>query len=378
MPNLTDRTIKAATVPARGSVTLWDSSLTGFGLRVGQGGTKTFIVLIASGRRQKIGRYPTISLQDARAAAKTLLAEKQLGRLRPIRLAYADAEADFLTECAAKNKPKTVKDYTRLLRTHFPFARKSIGDITPRDMVKRLNAIVGKPSEKHHAFVAAKVFFTWCVKQQLIDRSPMEQIAPPPLPRPRERVLSTAELTRVYQTARAGTTPFHRIVTLITLTGQRRSEIASLKWSWIKDAHIHFPTDTTKNKQPHTLPLVDTATAVLATCPQVDDSPYVFPAARKRNERTTVFNGWSKAKAAFDVECGVRDWTLHDIRRTVATGLAALGVTQAVTEKILNHTSGDAQSPLARVYNRYQYRPEISTALHSWEQYLNGLADDET
>ncbi len=375
MPKLTERTIKAATPPEKGTRTLWDDSLKGFGIRVSQGGTKTFIVLIASGRRQKIGRYPLVSLAEARATAKVVLAEKTLGKLRPTHMAFDDAKADFLAECAKKNRPKTVLDYTRLLKTHFPFGRKNVGDITPREVVKRLNAIVDKPSEKHHAFVAGRVFFNWCATQHIIDHSPMERIAVPPLPRARDRVLTPDELKAVYETALSGTTPYHRIVALIALTGQRRGEIAALQWLWIKDRHIYFPLGTTKNKQQHILPFHETVGSILEACPQIDGSPYVFPASRTMTKRTTIFNGWSKAKVDFDKECGVADWTLHDLRRTFATNLAEMGVHQTVTEKILNHVSGASQSPISRVYNRYHYLPEMSDALLRWERHLNTLVE---
>lgn len=167
MPKITDPRVKAA----RPGTTLWDDSLKGFGVRVGKN-RKTFIVLIESGRRQSIGTYPLMTLADARTEAKIILAEKTLGKVRPKYTAFDDAKADFLAECANKNKPRTVYDYDRLLTLYYPFARKSVGDITPRQILKKLNAINDRPSERHHAFVAGKIFFTWCVRQHIIDRSP--------------------------------------------------------------------------------------------------------------------------------------------------------------------------------------------------------------
>lgn len=369
---LTERGIVAAKPPAKGTKTLWDASLNRFGLRISQGGTKSFIVLIESGRRQTIGRFPQISLAEARSAAKILLAEQVLGRLRPSHKAFDDAKEEFLADCAAKNRPQTIYSYTRLLKIHYPFGRKALSDVSPRDVVKRMNAIRGKPSEKHHAYVAGKVFFNWCATQHYIDRSPMERVATPPLPRPRERVLTPDELVRVYQAAMSGATPYHRIVALLILTGQRRGEIAGLQWDWIKDDHIKFPSTVTKNKRPHTIPLLGNARSIIESCPVFDDSPYLFPAARSMNPRTTVFNGWSKAKAQFDQESEVYGWTLHDLRRTFATGLAQLGVTQTVTEKLLNHVSGGSQSPIAQVYNRHQYQAEMKGALQQWESCLAG------
>ena len=102
VPKLTELGIKSAQPPDKGTYTLWDDSLKGFDLRVSQGGTKTFIVLIASGRRQKIGRYPTLSLAEARSEAKVVLAEKELGRIRPTHKSCSDAVDEFIDICDRK------------------------------------------------------------------------------------------------------------------------------------------------------------------------------------------------------------------------------------------------------------------------------------
>jgi hypothetical protein len=114
----------------------WDRSLKGFGLRVGKN-RKTFIVLIASGRRKAIGTWPLMSLAVARAHAKTMLAEKALGRTYPTHTAFDDAKANFLKDCEKRNKLRTLQDYTRLLRRHYPFGRQAVADIMPRAVLSR-------------------------------------------------------------------------------------------------------------------------------------------------------------------------------------------------------------------------------------------------
>ena len=96
---------------------------------------------------------------------------------------------------------------------------------------------------------------------------------------------------------------------------------------------------------------------------------YVFPASRQRIERTTTINGWSKAKAAFDKECGVTGWTLHDLRRTFATNLQRLGVRLEVTEALLNHVSG-TRSGIVGVYQQHRWEAEKREAIRQWEAYL--------
>ena len=98
-----------------------------------------------------------------------------------------------------------------------------------------------------------------------------------------------------------------------------------LAWDWIGTDYIEWPPEAVKNGRRHRIPIGPETQAILAALPRFT-RPYVFPAARQRSEHTTTINGWSKAKAAFDPECGVTGWTLHDLRRTYATVLQSLGV----------------------------------------------------
>jgi integrase len=136
---------------------------------------------------------------------------------------------------------------------------------------------------------------------------------------------------------------------------------------------ITLPASVTKNKIEHTFPLSPSATALIDRLPHHKDCPYLFPASRTVSERTTVFNGWGKGKELIDQETGVTNWTLHDIRRTVASGMASLGVQQIVVEKLLNHVSGGTQSPISRVYNKHKYLDEMRDAVLLWDRYLANL-----
>lgn len=95
----------------------------------------------------------------------------------------------------------------------------------------------------------------------------------------------------------------------------------------------------------------------------------LFPARGK----DTPFAGWSKAKPDFNKGCLVPHWTLHDLRRTCATNLAALGVPVHVTEKLLNHVSGTT-SGIVAVYQRHAYMDEMREAIEAWEKRVKLLA----
>ena len=372
-----DLAIRNITPPESGHVYLWDD--TGLGLRVSARGTKTFCVLIGSGRRQTIGRYGPrgLTLSEARTEAKRVLANKALGNIRPVHTAFDDAKGAFLAERAETLRSRTLADYTRLLARHYPYGRSSVGSITPRMILSCLTKL--PPAERYHAFAAGRVFFRYCVSQHIIDRSPMTDMQPPSASSPRQRVLTAAELTAVYRTAIAGQTAFHRIIALCLLTGQRRGEIARLERSWATDGKITIPAHVTKNRRLHAFPLGATAASVLEATPRVSDT-YFFPAMRDRLKGTpaTVFNGWGKPKAAFDKEMAdrgynVAPWRIHDLRRCVSTGMAALNVPQIVVEKLLNHVSGGSLSQIAQVYNVHAYFEEMREAVGKWEAHLAAL-----
>ena len=266
---LTDALIRSAS-PG----TYWDTTLKGFGIRVGKN-AKTFVVLVSSGRRHSIGRYPLVSLADARKEARRILAEKQLGKVRPTHVAFDDAKHDFLADCAKRNKPRTVHDYSRLLNRHMSFGRQSLAEIQPRQIVLILNRLGDTPSEQHHAFTAARAFFRWCVRQHLIPRSPMELMQTPKNGSPRERILNDEELRALWVVTEE-LSMFQSIVRLLILTGQRRGEVARLEWVWIKEDLCTLPGTVTKNGRTHTFPLSPKAQALIKTLPRFKDCPYIL------------------------------------------------------------------------------------------------------
>jgi integrase len=188
----------------------------------------------------------------------------------------------------------------------------------------------------------------------------------------RERVLTDEELKVVFRTAFEGNDSFSFIVALLILTGQRRTEIGSLRPSWLNkaDSTITLPSGITKNKRTHVFPYGSLAASIIERIPDTHDT-YLFPASRDhvRGKPTTSFNGWSKAKETFDRKCSISDWTLHDLRRTFASNLAALGVSLPTIEKLLNHVSGSFGGIVA-VYQRHNWMPEMRTAIVAWENRL--------
>ena len=367
--HLTDLSIRALPPPPSGQSTHWDHGLPGFGVRVSQGGTKTFVVVHGVERRRyTLGRFPAISLKQARDEAKRLQAGLTLGLIeRRPSPKYTDALELFLAATAQKNRPRTVNDYRRLLTRHFAFGLKRLGEISRADIQAKLNRLRDIPSEQRHAFVIAKIFFNWAAREEHIDANPIASMQAPSRPNVRERVLRPEELAAIFTKAGDRPWPFGPIVQLLALTGQRRGEIAALHWSWIDQTErlITLPSSFTKNHRTHTLPYGDRVAAVLETLPQMGE--YVFPG---RTEKAPHFNGWGKCKQQFDgTLADVGPFVLHDLRRTFSSTMAQLGTPIHVTEKLLNHVSGTI-SGVAAIYNRHSYIDEMRTAIAAYDDYL--------
>jgi integrase len=367
--HLTDITVRALK-PGSKQLTYWDSTLPGFGLRVSQAGAKSWVVM--SGRERRLttlARYPTMPLKDARVAArKYLTSEKPAPAMM---MTFREARTLFLASREQRNKKRTVSDYRRLLTRHFTqFDNRPLNEITTDQLMKVIDGLSETPSEQNHAFVAARTMLRACTARRFIPRSPLEGLGAPTKPAARDRVLSDEEMTQILTTAFSARSIFNQIVLLCLFTGLRRTEAAALRWEWIReeDRTITLPPAITKNNRGHTFPYGD-AVADLLTFVSSREG-FLFPG---RDSKEQFFNGWSRSKENFDRHCAARGWTLHDLRRTFATNLAALGTPVQVTERLLNHVSGTV-SGVAAIYNRHSYMPEMRAALQAWEAKVRLLA----
>jgi integrase len=368
---LTDLSIRALKAPEKGAIIYADDTLVGFGVRVSQAGTKSYVLTHGAQRkRETLGRVGVVSLQDARAEAKRRLAEYTLGKHSQRSVAWIVGLQEYLREVAVRCKPRVHEDYSYILGRHFRFGETKLSDVSPADLQARLGKLVGTPAEHQHAFVVLRAFINWAHRKAYLDRNPMERMRPPHRYRPRERVLSEDELCRVW-TAADAMPMFGNIVRVLILTGQRVGEICGLTHDMIGHGTITLPSSLTKNSRAHTFP-ISPACAEIIKAQQSNGSPYVFP-ARASEGSSRPFNGLSKSKERIHALSGTSGWTLHDLRRTFASGLASLGVPLPVTEKLLNHVSGSFAG-IVGVYQRYDYLPEMQSAVEKWEAHVQTLA----
>lgn len=373
---LTDLAIKNLKIPQSGQVIHWDDSLPGFGVRVSQGGTKTFTLVHGDrSHREKttIGRYPIISLQDARIEAKRILAERTLRKHRPTRIRFSEALELFVTtHLTPKNKPSSALSTERRLRSHFlPVLEKSyLEDIAPAHISTVIDRLIGaaKPSEANHAHVALGTFLNWAVARHYLTHSPLKGGLPARI-QSRDRTLSDQEMVHVWRTCEA-IAQFGRLTQLLLATGQRRNQIASLDANWInyEERTITFPAAVMKRNKEHRIYYHDTTALLLETLPK---SGLLFPA---RGTTDTAFSGFSKGKAKLDKLCPLQPWSLHDARRFYSSTMARLGVPLHLTERLLSHAG--VISGVAAIYNRYEFRDELRAAVAQYENHLSRLLCD--
>ncbi|MBY0225253.1 MAG: integrase arm-type DNA-binding domain-containing protein [Hyphomicrobium sp.] len=387
---LSDLMIRQWPVPEQGKVQVPDGTIAGLGLRVSHTGQRSFYLTYTHQGRSKrltLGSYPDLKLAAARLKASRLIEAFNAGQdprtfagpgdtaapaLAPKGPLFEKSLEDFVElYCKVHNKTSTAAETERLLRATFlsRWRGRALLSITTSDILAILDELIraNRPSAAIHAYSNIRTFFGWCESRHLIPESPCIKLKPPAKKAKRTRVLKDQELAKIWHAAAAMEYPYGPIVHLLILTLQRRGEICGMRSGELTGdlSLLKLPAERTKNGQAHDVPLLPRARALLQTLPRFD-SEYVFP-ARGKLERP--FSGYSPAKRALDALCPIDEWTLHDLRRTGATGLGNLGVAPHIIERILNHSS-DSFDGVSGLYNRAKYLPQMREALALWAAHV--------
>ena len=249
----------------------------------------------------------------------------------------------------------------------------------PIDQIKRADVAacltaVTSDAVRRQMRTIAMTFFAWCMEQGLLDANPMIGTAQPDKAVARDRVLTDAELTAIWKAcdgeASGMQADYNIIVKLLMLTGCRREEIGGLLWSEYKDGVLSLPGERTKNGEPRKVPLPQAAIDLL-------DGVHRNGRDRVFGERSVTlgFVRWSGEKAKLDKACSVSDWRLHDLRRTVRTGLSRIGVLPHIAEETIGHTTH--KSGVIGTYDRHDYTSEVGTALARWAEELRVIVDGD-
>jgi integrase len=374
--------------PKASDVIHWDTGCPGFGVKVTPKGRKVFIVLYRTAgagsklRKFTIGPYGKVTLHQARIAAQKIFTAKLEGRdparekREARRREITDRVADLLEAYIAQHMSgnRSGAEISRLLRREVGsvWGDRSIHDISKRDVVDIVSAINerGAPAAANKALKSIKTFFKWCVGRAVLEKSPAEGVPLPGRERPRDRVLSDVELAKVIQAARGMSGVYGGIVELLALTGQRREEVAQATWDEfdIQQRTWTILKERTKNGKAHVVHLTKASVALVQRRPKI--STYVFS-----TQASKPYRDFSAAKRQLDASSGVKNWRLHDLRRTCVSGMARLGIAPHVADKILNHQAGTI-SGVAAVYQRHDFLSERREALERWAAHVMLIASN--
>jgi integrase len=376
--------------PAVADKIYFDDTLRGFGFRLRRSGDVVLRSWVVQYRRaggtRRITLSAVLSAELARKEATKILSRVALGedpqadkieRRHKDRHSLRSKITEYLDTKTREVRPKTLREIGRYLTGDYfkPMHALPIDSIGRKDIAARLNAI-GKDHSDNTAALARdtlQAFFVWAMQSGYLEHNPVIGTRRPKRSTGRSRVLTDTDLAAVWQAA--GDDGYGRILRLLILTGARRQEIGGLRWLEL-DAELGIwtlPPKRAKNGRTLVLPLPPLAWTILNSVSRSTTPDHLF------GSRGAGFTGWGRAKAALDARLGasVAPFKLHDLRRTVATRMADIGIQPHVIEAILNHQSGH-KGGVAGVYNRSSYHREVTAALAVWADHIRSLTDGET
>jgi integrase len=334
------------------------------------------------------GRNPASDRKEAVAAERAKRARNRL----TLRVLIEDWNRLHL----AARRPSYASEAVRALHQAFAgHLDDAAEDLDRAAVVHALDAITRRHKRKDDGIKGAamtgrtaaygRAAFGWAVKRGALRLNPFADLPVAKSIVKRERVLSDVELAEIWRAAAEASAPYGAIIRLLILTGQRRGEVAGMAWNEISEdfATWNLPAHRTKNGVAHTVPLSEPARDLLKQVAAKEAGSrgegLLFPGVVG-----TPFAGWSKSKRALDraisadrsmalrggeAPAALMAWNVHDLRRTVATGLQRLGVRLEVTEAVLNHISG-SRGGIAGVYQRHDWASEKRAALDSWAAHV--------
>ncbi len=380
-------------------------SAPGFALRVSETGVKSYVVRVrVDGRQRRLtigsatpGMAGYLTLAEARAKAHELRGKAKQGIDPSPTKAKAKAEdaqaeaerernsveaavAGYITRYLRKNTRRWRDAEGMLRRDVVPaWGTRPLAAVTKRDVQDLIDGIGdrGSPVAANRTLSLLQRFLGWAVERGIIETNVAAGLKRPNKEKPRERALSEAEVRAVWSAFETMAYPFGKLGQLLLLTGQRRGEIAGLRWADLdlKTGVLHLDGTATKTGTEHEVPLSHAVLEILRDLPRIDDSPLVFPATRA--DSTHPISGFSKALLVAHRLSGTSGWHWHDLRRTAATHMARIEVPPHICERILNHSAGSTMTMIARTYNRHTYAKEMRGALEKWAVELQRIMTGE-
>ncbi|MEL6642723.1 MAG: tyrosine-type recombinase/integrase [Pseudomonadota bacterium] len=399
--NLTDKLLKSIQPPSAGRVVVTDTVRPGLRFRVTSSGKKSFLFekKVKGGRRlaETLGSYPELSLTEARGRALRIEVEAQAGidRRKLVEEERATRAAD---EAQARRVGELLNLYVEQhIRPNLKAGRsreererqlrsslmhildKRIGDLSRADLqaIVDAKAAEGKIPMANRLRAALCAFTGWCWQRDYVDLDPGAKVQKGGKEKPRTRAPSIEETTEIWHATFSMGALWGPLFRLIILTGQRRNEIARMRWAWLNETGQRIEIPDSKNNRPHIVHLAEPALLELASIREYQADKGIKSAFVFTTTGATPVDGTSKAlrrmRDRIDASRSalgqdpLEHFTLHDIRRSMATALAGAGFSEGVVDRIQNHVaSGSRPSQVSAVYQLNEMLDARARALDYW------------
>lgn len=375
--NLTDRVVGATKPPKTGRLELGDELVRGLVLRITATGARSWALRYRDKhqRQQRItlGKYPDVTLKKARQKALEALASNASGEdlrasKQTITIAtFGDLAEEYLVRHvdASLRKSQVMR---RMFEMHIlPKLRDNVlEDMRRGDVVALLHDLQDKglKAQVNRIQTAISSVLNWGVDQGYLQANPVAGMRKLVKERSRDRVLSDDELKTVWESALSLSEPSRQLVQILILTGQRRDEVRCMRWSEIDldKAVWIIPSERTKSRRAHMVPLSEPAVKILSAVCRYENCDFVFTTGGVK-----PYAGQSKlAQRLIRRSVVVDHFILHDLRRTVRTGLSRLGIRGEIRQRVSNHARGSLEA----VYEIYDFLDEKRAALDIWASHV--------
>ena len=379
----------------------WDDELKGFGVRLRAGGRKSWVLTYRNQdgiQRKMTLDIPMSAVDQARGEADRIIRnvkDRQDPQAQKVerrkaqkteRLTFGDVVKAYLPLAEARLRPSSYGEVKRHLETIWlPLHRLKASRVDHLKIAGELETIAKERGyiTANRARASLSTMLAWAMAKGHIDQNPVIRVEKALKKEPkRDRFLNDDEIAEVWR--HLGEGEFAAIMKLLVLTAARREEVSSMQWDELDldRGEWLLPSVRTKNKLSHLIPLPPLAIEILQSIDRREGRELVFGSGEGG------FSGWSQSKRRLDdriAAARAKDgeqagrpvrampaWRVHDIRRSVATAMARLGISIAVIERALNHVSGEFGGIVA-TYQRHNYRQEVAEAFAIWGDHVSAL-----